>query len=234
MPRHASTHAAGVVIADSPIVEIAPLSLNDDSVVVQFDKDTIEDIGLIKMDFLGLRTLTVMRDTVDMVKENHQIEIDFDQIPFDDKNVYNMLSNGETAGVFQLESAGMTSFIKDLKPENLEDIIAVISLYRPGPMDQIPKYVRSFHNPETISYEHVLLEPILNMTYGCIVYQEQVMQIVRELAGFSLGQADNIRRAMSKKMPVEIAKYKDLFIKGGKDENDKPVIGSIKRGYHKE
>ncbi|MDI9491263.1 MAG: DNA polymerase III subunit alpha [Clostridiaceae bacterium] len=230
MPRHASTHAAGVVIADSPIVEIAPLSLNDDSVVVQFDKDTIEDIGLIKMDFLGLRTLTVMRDTVDMVKENHQIEIDFDQIPFDDKNVYNMLSNGETAGVFQLESAGMTSFIKDLKPENLEDIIAVISLYRPGPMDQIPKYVRSFHNPETISYEHVLLEPILNMTYGCIVYQEQVMQIVRELAGFSLGQADNIRRAMSKKMPVEIAKYKDLFIKGGKDENDKPVIGSIKRG----
>ena len=230
MPRHASTHAAGVVIADCPIVEVAPLSLNDESVVVQFDKDTIEDIGLIKMDFLGLRTLTVMRDTVEMVRENHRKSINFDQIPFDDNNVYQMLSNGETAGVFQLESPGMTGFIKEMKPSNLEDIIAGISLYRPGPMEQIPKYVRCLHNPETISYDHPLLIPILNMTYGCIVYQEQVMQIVRELAGFSMGQADNVRRAMSKKKPEEMAKYKDLFIHGGVDENGKPVAGAIKNG----
>ncbi|MGI6579890.1 MAG: DNA polymerase III subunit alpha [Saccharofermentanales bacterium] len=230
MPRHASTHAAGVVIADCPIVEVAPLSLNDESVVVQFDKDIIEDIGLIKMDFLGLRTLTVMRDTVDMVEENHGIKIDFDQIPFDDGNVYKMLSDGETAGVFQLESPGMTGFIKEMKPSNLEDIIAGISLYRPGPMEQIPKYVRCLHNPQTIFYDHPLLIPILNMTYGCIVYQEQVMQIVRELAGFSMGQADNVRRAMSKKKPEEMAKYKDLFIHGGTDENGKPVEGAVKNG----
>lgn len=146
-----------------------------------------------------MRTLTVMRDTADMVRENYELSINFDQIPFDDSNVYKMLSNGETAGVFQLESPGMTGFIKEMKPSNLEDIIAGISLYRPGPMEQIPKYVRCLHNPETISYDHPLLIPILNMTYGCIVYQEQVMQIVRELAGFSMGQADNVRRAMSKK-----------------------------------
>lgn len=230
MPRHASTHAAGVVIADEPIVEIAPLSLNDDAVVVQFDKDIIESIGLIKMDFLGLRTLTVMRDTVDMVKENQGKEIYFEKIPFDDARVYEMLSDGETAGVFQLESPGMTSFIKEMKPSNLEDVIAGISLYRPGPMDQIPKYIRSLHNPETISYDHALLEPILNLTYGCIIYQEQVMQIVRELAGFSMGQSDNVRRAMSKKKPEILARYKNIFIYGGEDENGKDVSGALEHG----
>ena len=227
MPRHASTHAAGVVIADVPITDIAPLSLNDEAVVVQYDKDIIESIGLIKMDFLGLRTLTVMRDTADMVKQNHNINIDFDTIPFDDHHVYQMLSDGDTAGVFQLESNGMTSFIKEMKPQNLEDIIAGISLFRPGPMEQIPKYVRSLHHPETISYDHKLLKPILKMTYGCIIYQEQVMQIVRELAGFSMGQSDNVRRAMSKKKPEILRKYKDLFIHGGEDEAGKHVEGAI-------
>ncbi len=230
MPRHASTHAAGVVIADVPITDVAPLSLNDEAVVVQYDKDIIESIGLIKMDFLGLRTLTVMRDTADLAAANHAVKIDFDQIPFDDKNVYQMLSDGDTAGVFQLESGGMTSFMKEMKPSSLEDIIAGISLYRPGPMEQIPKYVRSLHHPETISYDHALLKPILNMTYGCIVYQEQVMQIVRELAGFSMGQSDNVRRAMAKKKPEILSRYKNIFIHGGEDENGKYVKGAVANG----
>ncbi len=230
MPRHASTHAAGVVIADVPITDVAPLALNDEAVVVQFDKDIIESIGLIKMDFLGLRTLTVIRDTINMAAENHQVQIDIDNVPFDDEKVYQMLSEGDTAGVFQLESAGMSSFIKEMKPSNLEDIIAGISLYRPGPMEQIPKYIRSLHNPETISYDHPLLEPILNMTYGCIIYQEQVMQIVRDLAGFSMGQSDNVRRAMSKKKPEILRRYKDIFIHGGEDENGKYVVGAVHNG----
>lgn len=234
MPRHASTHAAGVVIADVPIVEVAPLSVNDEAVVVQYDKDVIESIGLVKMDFLGLRTLTVMRDTAEMAAKNHGVTIDFDQIPFDDANVYRMLGAGDTAGVFQLESSGMTSFIKEMKPKRLEDIIAGISLYRPGPMEQIPKYLESLRNPDKISYEHVLLEPILNMTYGCIVYQEQVMQIVRDLAGFSMGQADNVRRAMSKKKPEILRRYKSIFIHGGQDENGREVKGAVANGVPEE
>lgn len=230
MPRHASTHAAGVVIADVPIVEVAPLSVNDEAVVVQYDKDVIESIGLIKMDFLGLRTLTVMRDTAEMAAKNHGVKIDFDQIPFDDENVYRMLGMGDTAGVFQLESSGMTSFIKEMKPSRLEDVIAGISLYRPGPMEQIPKYLESLRNPDKISYDHELLEPILNMTYGCIVYQEQVMQIVRDLAGFSMGQADNVRRAMSKKKPEILRRYKSIFIHGGEDESGRQVKGAVANG----
>ena len=230
MPRHTSTHAAGVIISAKPLTEIAPLAKNDESVVVQFAKANAEEIGLLKFDFLGLRTLTVMRDTAQMVRENQGIEIDFDHIPMDEPAVYEMISRGETEGVFQLESSGMTSFMMDLKPASLEDIIAGISLYRPGPMDQIPKYVAARHDPTSIKYDHPLLEPILNMTYGCMIYQEQVMQIVRDLAGFSMGQSDNIRRAMAKKKASMMEKYRQIFIYGGKDEKGREVEGAIAHG----
>ena len=230
MPRHTSTHAAGVIISGKPITDIAPLSVNDNNVVVQFAKYDIESVGLLKFDFLGLRTLTVMRDTADMVMENYGVKIDFDTIPTDEPEVYKMIGNGDTIGVFQLESRGMTSFMKELKPTSLEDIIAGISLYRPGPMDQIPKYVNSKHDPSAISYDHPLLEPILNVTYGCMVYQEQVMQIVRDLAGFSMGQSDNIRRAMSKKNKDLMEKYRQIFIFGGEGDSGNIVEGAVEHG----
>jgi len=230
MPRHASTHAAGVIISAKPLTEIAPLAKNDESVVVQFAKANSEEIGLLKFDFLGLRTLTVLRDTAQMVLENQGIEIDYDRIPMDEPAIFDMISRGETEGVFQLESGGMTSFMTDLKPSSLEDIIAGISLYRPGPMDQIPKYVAARHDPSLIRYDHPLLEPILNMTYGCMIYQEQVMQIVRDLAGFSMGQSDNIRRAMAKKKASLMEKYRQTFIYGGKDEKGREVSGAIAHG----
>ncbi len=230
MPRHSSTHAAGVIISSCPLTDIAPLSKNDDAIVVQYAKGNIELIGLLKFDFLGLRTLTVMRDTAEMVLKNYGVTIDYDTLPMEDKDVYKMICDGNTDAVFQLESPGMTNFMKELKPENLEDIIAGISLFRPGPMEQIPKYVAAKHDRSKISYVHPLLEPILNVTYGCIVYQEQVMRVVRDLAGFSMGQSDNVRRAMSKKKPEELAKYKSLFINGGVDEKGNEVDGAIKRG----
>ncbi|MHB1483179.1 MAG: DNA polymerase III subunit alpha [Saccharofermentanales bacterium] len=230
MPRHASTHAAGVIISSCPITDIAPLSKNEDAIVVQYAKGNIELIGLLKFDFLGLRTLTVMRDTVEMVKRNYGVDIDFDKMPMDDKEIFKMICDGNTDAIFQLESQGMTNFMKELKPENLEDIIAGISLFRPGPMEQIPKYVAAKRDRRKISYSHPLLEPILNVTYGCIVYQEQVMRIVRDLAGFSMGQADNVRRAMSKKKPEELAKYKSLFLNGGLDEKGNTVDGAVRRG----
>ncbi|MCR5617412.1 MAG: DNA polymerase III subunit alpha [Clostridiales bacterium] len=234
MPRHTSTHAAGVIISGKPITDIAPLSVNDDNVVVQFAKYDIESVGLLKFDFLGLRTLTVMRDTADMVYENYNVKIDFDSIPTDEPEVYKMIGNGDTIGVFQLESRGMTSFMKELKPTSLEDIIAGISLYRPGPMDQIPKYVASKHDPSKISYDHPLLQPILEVTYGCMVYQEQVMQIVRDLAGFSMGQSDNIRRAMSKKNKALMEKYRKIFIYGGEDDSGNKVTGAVENGVPEE
>lgn len=230
MPRHASTHAAGVVISNGPLTDIAPLAKNDESVVVQFDKNNVEAIGLLKFDFLGLRTLTVMRDTAEMVLENRGIAIDFDHIPMDEPAVYEMIGHGDTEGVFQLESAGMTNFMTELAPTSLEDIIAGISLYRPGPMDQIPRYVRARHDPRLIHYDHPLLEPILNVTYGCMVYQEQAMQIVRDLAGFSMGQSDNIRRAMSKKKLSIMEKYREMFIYGGIDEMGRTVDGAVRHG----
>ncbi len=230
MPRHASTHAAGVIISSQPLTDLAPLSKNEDAIVVQFAKNNVEKIGLLKFDFLGLRTLTVLRDTAEMALKNHGAVIDFDRLPMDDPAVFAMISEGNTDGVFQLESNGMTSFMKELRPESLEDIIAGISLYRPGPMEQIPRYVAAKHDHSKIRYDHPLLEPILNVTYGCIVYQEQVMQIVRDLAGFSMGQSDNVRRAMSKKKPAELAKYKTLFLQGGVDEKGRPVPGAIARG----
>ncbi|WP_050606490.1 DNA polymerase III subunit alpha [Clostridium niameyense] len=227
LPRHTSTHAAGVVIASKPLVNYVPLQKNEDNIVTQFTMGTLEELGLLKMDFLGLRTLTVMRDAVNLVKENKGIDIDLDKIDFDDKEVYKMIGEGKTVGVFQLESAGMTSFMKELKPDCLEDVIAGISLYRPGPMSEIPTYIENKKNPENIKYETEKLKSILSVTYGCIIYQEQVMQIVRELAGYSMGRSDLVRRAMSKKKHDVMEKERKNFIYGNEKES---VKGCIKNG----
>ena len=233
LPRHASTHAAGVVITKEPVYNYVPLQKNEDVITTQFTMTTIERLGLLKMDFLGLRTLTVIRDAVRHIKETHGIDIDIDNIDLDDKDTYDMISSGDTDGVFQLESGGMKSFMTELKPNSLEDIIAGISLYRPGPMDSIPTYVANKNSKGVIKYKHPLLEPILNVTYGCIVYQEQVMQIVRELAGYSLGRADLVRRAMSKKKADVMAQEKKNFIYGI-DDGENSVDGAIKRGVDEE
>jgi len=231
MPRHASTHAAGVVISKEPLNNFVPIQKNDDVITTQFPMTTIEELGLLKMDFLSLRNLTVIRDCLDYIKKSQNIEINLDEIDYDKEEVYQMISRGETSGVFQLESAGMTQFMKELMPTSLEDIIAGISLYRPGPMDSIPTYIRNKNHPEKITYRHPSLKPILEVTYGCIVYQEQVMQIVRTLGGYSLGQADMVRRAMSKKKEKEMAKERQRFIYGEKDENGNIIIeGAINRG----
>jgi len=231
LPRHTSTHAAGVVIASKPLVNFVPLQKNEDNVVTQFTMGTLEELGLLKMDFLGLRTLTVMRDAVAMIKENKGIEVDLDRIDFDDKEVYNMISQGKTVGVFQLESGGMTNFMKELKPDSLEDIIAGISLYRPGPMSEIPRYIKNKQNPDKIKYITHELEPILKVTYGCMVYQEQVMQIVRDLAGYSMGRSDLVRRAMSKKKHDVMEKERKNFIYGiVDDEGNIEVPGCIRNG----
>ncbi len=228
LPRHASTHAAGVVITKEPVVNYVPLQKNDDVITTQFPMTTIERLGLLKMDFLGLRTLTVIRDAVRMIYENYGVKIDIDHITFDDKDVYDMISKGKSDGVFQLESAGMKRFMTELKPSSLEDIIAGISLYRPGPMDSIPTYLAYKHNPKNIKYKHPLLEPILKVTYGCIIYQEQVMQIVRELGGYSLGRADLVRRAMSKKKADVMLKERDVFLSGAAERGiDEKTAGSI-------
>ncbi len=230
IPRHASTHAAGVVIADRPISEYVPLAKNDDLVVTQFPMTTIESLGLLKMDFLGLRNLTVIADTE---KQIRQFEPDFDinNILHNDANTMQMMSNGYTLGVFQFESEGMKNVLKSFKPESIEDLIAIISLYRPGPMDSIPKYIKNRHNPELITYSTELLKPILDVTYGCIVYQEQVMQIFRSLAGFSLGRADIVRRAMSKKKHDVMEKEGKAFIYGETDQNGNVICeGAIRRG----
>ena len=213
LPRHTSMHAAGVVISQKAMDEYVPLSrASDGTITTQFIMTTIEELGLLKMDFLGLRTLTVIKDAADLVYKNHGIKIDVNHIDYNDhtdpdavlidyndKKVLDYIGTGRTEGVFQLESAGMKNFMKELKPQSLEDVIAGISLYRPGPMDCIPKYIKGKNERDSITYECKELEPILEPTYGCIVYQEQVMQIVQELAGYTMGQADNIRRAMSKK-----------------------------------
>lgn len=231
MPRHASTHAAGVVISKEPLDDYVPLYNSEKGVATQFNMTTIEELGLLKMDFLGLRNLTVIRDTLAMVKENHGVEIDFARIGYDDKNVYKMIASGNTQGVFQLESAGMTSFMKSLKPSCFEDIVAGISLYRPGPMDSIPKYIDNKKNPEKVTYATPELESILSVTYGCLVYQEQVMQIVRDLAGYSYGQADLVRRAMSKKKAAEMLKNREYFINGKVDDaGNVEIEGCLRRG----
>ena len=235
LPRHSSTHAAGVVIASKPLVEYVPLQKNEEMIVTQFGMTTLEELGLLKMDFLGLRTLTVMNDAVKMIKENQGIDIDLDKIDFEDKEVYKMLGEGKTAGVFQLESAGMTSFMKELKPDSLEDIIAGISLYRPGPMSEIPRYVECKNNPDKVNYIAPELEDILDVTYGVMVYQEQVMEIVRKLGGYSMGRSDMVRRAMSKKKHKVMEEERKNFIYGITDENGNvEVPGCVRNGISEE
>ena len=228
LPRHTSMHAAGVVISQASIDEYVPLSLGSDgSVVTQFTMTTLEELGLLKMDFLGLRTLTVIQDAARLAGESTGAVIDMEQIDYNDKNVLDSIGTGRTDGIFQLESGGMKGFMKELKPQNLEDVIAGISLYRPGPMDFIPQYIKGKNNPETITYDCPQLEPILAPTYGCIVYQEQVMQIVRDLAGYTLGRSDLLRRAMSKKKGDVMQKERQNFVYGNADEG---VPGCIANG----
>lgn len=230
MPRNASTHAAGVVITDRPVSEYVPLAKNNDAVVTQYTMTTLEELGLLKMDFLGLRNLSVIDDTQAMIRAKDP-SFSIEKIPMDDPNVYEMVSAGETEGVFQFESPGMKSMIMQLRPEHMEDLIAVISLYRPGPMESIPRYIANRHNQGKVSYRHPLLEPILNVTYGCIVYQEQVMQIFRTLAGYSLGRADIVRRAMSKKKADVMERERQIFIYGLTNEDGAvEVEGCVRRG----
>ena len=226
MPRHASMHAAGVVITDKPVYEYVPLSKNDESVVTQYQMTTLEELGLLKMDFLGLRNLTVLEDAAKMVRRTEP-DFEVEKIPDGDAEVFKMLSEGHTSGVFQLESTGMTGVCTGLKPKSIEDITAVIALYRPGPMDSIPRFIECSAHPEKISYKHELLRPILEVTYGCIVYQEQVIEIFRRLAGFSLGQADMIRRAMSKKKHKVIDAERVAFVHG---DESRGIDGAVKRG----
>ena len=228
LPRHSSTHAAGVVISQKPMDEYVPLARGIDGMITtQFTMTTIEELGLLKMDFLGLRTLTVLKNAADMVQKNLKIEVDIDHIDFDDKKVLDSLGTGKTEGVFQLESAGMKNFMKELKPRNLEDIIAGIALYRPGPMDFIPAYIRGKNSAGKITYDCPQLEPILSPTYGCIVYQEQVMQIVRDLAGYTLGRSDLVRRAMSKKKQSVMEQERKNFVYGNPKEH---VLGCVANG----
>ena len=226
MPRHASTHAAGVVITERPVYEYVPLAKNDESVVTQYTMTTLEHLGLLKMDFLGLRNLTVLEDAAELVRKR-QRDFHVEKLPEDDEATFAMLSAGKTSGVFQLESNGITAVCMGLRPKSIEDITAVIALYRPGPMDSIPRFLECSSHPEKISYKHPLLEPILSVTYGCIVYQEQVIEIFRKLAGFSLGQADMIRRAMSKKKHEVIDAERRAFIYG---DEERGIPGCIKNG----
>ena len=225
LPRHSSTHAAGGVISGVPLTDVVPLQLNDVVVTTQFPMGTLEELGLLKMDFLGLRTLTVIRDALRYIEQGGKPAPDLNAQVFDDPAVYEMISRGDTDGVFQLESAGMRQFLGQLKPDCFEDLIAGISLYRPGPMEQIPRYVRGKHDPSSVSYAHPLLEPILRTTYGCMVYQEQVMEIVRTLAGYSYGRSDLVRRAMSKKKHDVMAREREYFVHGTDG-----VEGAVRRG----
>lgn len=234
MPRHASTHAAGVVITEQPVSDYVPLAKNDEAIVTQYTMTTLEELGLLKMDFLGLRTLTVIDDTEKMIRK---IDPSFkiENIDFYDKEVFEMMSKGDTEGVFQFESTGMKNVLMQLKPDSVEDLIAVISLYRPGPMSSIPQYIENRHHPEKIQYKHPLLSDILDVTYGCIIYQEQVMQIFRKLAGYSLGRADIVRRAMSKKKKDVMEREHQIFIHGLVNEKGEvEVEGCIRRGINEE
>lgn len=226
MPRHASTHAAGVVITRLPVEDYVPLAKNDESVVTQYSMTTLEELGLLKMDFLGLRNLTVLHDADELVRERLP-DFTLEQIPEQDEETFRMLSEGRTSGVFQMESAGMTGVCVGLKPKDIEDITAIIALYRPGPMDSIPRFIACKQNPKLIRYKHPMLEPILSVTYGCIVYQEQVIEIFRRLGGYSLGQADMMRRAISKKKAGEIEKERRAFIYG---DETRGISGCIAAG----
>ena len=234
MPRQASTHACGIVITKEPVVTYVPLYMRDNTVSTQYIMTTLEELGLLKMDFLGLRTLTVIQDTIDLVKANKGVQVEFDN-DMNDPKVYKLWQDGNSVGIFQFESQGMTNFMKELKPDCLEDIIAGVSLYRPGPMDQIPRYIANKKDPEHAVYTHPALKPILKVTYGCMVYQEQVMQIVRDLAGYSLGRADLVRRAMGKKKLDVMAREREIFINGQLDEDGNIVVpGCVRNGIDAE
>ncbi|MEG1166196.1 MAG: DNA polymerase III subunit alpha, partial [Oscillospiraceae bacterium] len=226
MPRHASTHAAGVVITGRPVYEYVPLAKNDESLVCQYPMTTLEELGLLKMDFLGLRNLTVL-DRAERLVRKAEPNFVLENVPDNDSAVFDMLTQGRTSGVFQLESSGITGVCTGLRPRTIEDITAVIALYRPGPMESIPRFIECKNNPAKISYKHEMLRDILEVTYGCIVYQEQVIEIFRRLAGFSLGQADMIRRAMSKKKEKEILKERESFIFG---DEARGIAGAVKNG----
>lgn len=231
LPRHSATHAAGVVIASKPLVEYVPLQKNEQNIVAQFNMTTLEELGLLKMDFLGLKTLTVLKDAVDLIKQNFNVNINLDKINLEDKEVYKMMGEGKTVGIFQFESTGMASFMKELKPDCLEDLIAGNALYRPGPMSEIPTYIENKKNPDKIKYLTPELESILKVTYGCIVYQEQVMEIVRKLGGYSMGRSDLVRRAMSKKKHKVMEKERKNFIHGIVNEDGEILVpGCIRNG----
>ena len=230
MPRNASTHAAGVLITAQPVVEYCPLQTNDDVITTQFPMTTVEALGLLKMDFLGLRTLNVIMDCISLVREGGGEVCNSEDIPLDDEGVYRMISDGDTEGVFQLESSGMTRFLTQMRPGDFEDIIAAISLYRPGPMESIPRYIAGKHDPSSVTYITPQLKPILDVTYGCMVYQEQVMQIVRDLAGYSMGRSDLVRRAMAKKKHDVMAREKEIFINGQVEDGKVIVPGCVRNG----
>lgn len=231
LPRHTSIHAAGVVISKEVLTDIVPLALSNDQIVTQFNMTEIEELGLLKMDFLGLRNLTVIQDTIKDIKKNKNIDIDLGAIDENDPKVISQFTKAETVGIFQFESAGMRNFLKNLKPTRFDDLVAANSLFRPGPMDQIPNYIKNKINPENISYIDEALKPILEVTYGIIVYQEQVMQIVQKLAGFSLGEADNLRRAMSKKKMSVMEANREIFVHGKKNQNGEyEVKGCVNNG----
>ncbi len=239
-PRQSSMHACGVIIGADVLDRHVPLARNGEDITTQYQGVEMEHLGHLKMDFLGLRNLTDIKETIRLVKENHGVEIDFDKCNYDDPNVFKLISTGNTEGIFQIESGGFQKFMKELQPTCIEDIVAAVSLYRPGPMDSIPRYVHNKHHPEDTTYDHPILEPILSVTYGCMVYQEQVMKVCQNLAGFSLGQADNIRRAMGKKKLAEMLKWKEAFLHGRDEFTDdhgkfNPAIdGAIKRGVSEE
>ena len=231
MPRHTSTHAAGVVISKLPIMEYVPLAINKDAVITQFNMTELEELGLLKMDFLGLRTLTVISDCMKFIKKNKNIDVSFEDMDENDPKVLSMFTVAQTLGIFQFESQGMRNFLKELKPTKFDDLIAANALFRPGPMNEIPTYIHNKHNEKDVEYLSPLLEDILKPTYGTIVYQEQVMQIVQKIAGFSLGEADNLRRAMSKKKMKVMEDGRKEFIFGKEDEDGNILIeGAIRRG----
>ncbi len=234
-PRNTSTHAAGVLIAPDRVDNFVPLSRNGEDITTQYNMIELEQLGLLKMDFLGLRTLTDIDKAIKYVEKIHGVKIDFYDMEYDDPKVYELISSGDTDAIFQLESAGMKKFMKELKPDCLEDIIAGVSLYRPGPMDSIPRYVKNKQNPDKIVYAHPCLEPILNVTYGCIVYQEQVMKVLQVMGGYTMGQADNVRRIMGKKKVEKMAYEREKFINGWKDPSGKSDIpGAVALGVPRE
>ena len=231
LPRHSSTHAAGVLISKEEVTRYVPLSRNKDVITTQFNMIELEELGLLKMDFLGLRTLTVIRDAIELIERNHNVKIDFSSCNYDDKEVYKLFANADTLGIFQFESSGMRAFLSELKPSEFENLSAANALYRPGPMGQIPVYIKNKLAPDRVTYLHPKLEPILNVTYGCMVYQEQVMQIVRDIGGFTMGRSDLLRRAMGKKKMDVMLKERQNFIYGKKEENGEPEIaGAVKNG----